>query len=441
MINNSKIRNLIIGLLLTLFLIGFAVPVRAFNAQGGDTIHIAAGETINDNLYINAQTFIMDGSVKGDLFAGGGAITNNGSVDGDVMAVGRTIIINGTVNGDVRIAGGALYMGENAKVTGEVLAFGASLETRKGSLTGKDILFYGGQALLSGDVTRDLRAGTAGLKIEGNIGGNVNVEVGDSANSGPDPSMFLPQSNVVLPHVPAGLAIDPAVKIGGKLVYTSSKEISLPANIAAGGVQHLQPQIKPEDIVKTPTLSERIMTGIFDALRRMVTLILFGLILIWLFPTFLKKATLNIQSAAFSMMGWGIVAWAAFFFAILVLIIATIVGALIFGVLTLGNISGIIILLGSLSLFALSTGFMLASAHVAQIIVSILGGRLILARVKPEWSEHKTWPLIVGAVIFAILCAIPILGWLINFMAILLGLGALWVLGKDALQRQQQPAI
>ncbi len=64
----------------------------------------------------------------------------------------------------------------------------------------------------------------------------------------------------------------------------------------------------------------------------------------------------------------------------------------------------------------------------------MLGGKLILSRIKPEWAEHKIWPLILGVVIFAILVAIPIFGGLVNAIVILLGLGALWLYGRDLLK-------
>ena len=97
--------------------------------------------------------------------------------------------------------------------------------------------------------------------------------------------------------------------------------------------------------------------------------------------------------------------------------------------------------LGILSLFVLIIGFVLASTFVAQIIISTLGGKLILGRFKPEWSDHKIWLLIIGVVIFAVLSAIPVLGWLIDIVAILFGLGALWTLGRSAFKAQETPAL
>ena len=63
-----------------------------------------------------------------------------------------------------------------------------------------------------------------------------------------------------------------------------------------------------------------------------------------------------------------------------------------------------------------------------------MGGKLILAKVKPELAEHRVWPLVIGVVIFAFLAALPWFGGLVSLFAVLFGLGALWLFGRGALQ-------
>ena len=43
--------------------------------------------------------------------------------------------------------------------------------------------------------------------------------------------------------------------------------------------------------------------------------------------------------------------------------------------------------------------------------------------------------LVAGLVLFVIVTAIPLLGWLISFIVILLGLGTLWIWGRTTLPR------
>jgi hypothetical protein len=112
-----------------------------------------------------------------------------------------------------------------------------------------------------------------------------------------------------------------------------------------------------------------------------------------------------------------------------------VIGALIFGALTLSGLSVTVAFLGLLGIFVLVFGFTLAMAYVAQIIVSVLGGKLILEKVKPEWAEHKVWPLVLGVVLFALLTSIPVLGALVGLVVVLMGLGALWIFGRELFKK------
>jgi hypothetical protein len=160
------------------------------------------------------------------------------------------------------------------------------------------------------------------------------------------------------------------------------------------------------------------------------------LLLLWLFPGFIKTTTERIKTAPLPSIGWGIVHIAAFFFALLIITIAMIVGGIAFGILTLGELTGTIIFFGLLLMFAIIFGFCLAVGFVAEIIISILSGQLILARINPALAEHKYWPLIIGVVIYAILTAIPFFGGLVSIVVVLLGLGSLWYFGQGLLAKK-----
>jgi Ni,Fe-hydrogenase I cytochrome b subunit len=168
--------------------------------------------------------------------------------------------------------------------------------------------------------------------------------------------------------------------------------------------------------------------------RTIVTLILFGLLLGWLAPTFMKSLVEKIRTQPAASLGWGLVAYAAFFFAILVVIVAMVAGGILFGVLTLGGMSGTIIWLGILALFAMIVGFVLVTAFLTKIIVAWLGGELILARFSPALAEHKVWPLVIGAVLVALVIALPFVGWLFGILVMFIGLGALWIWGRERMQ-------
>src|ERR1051326_1801272 len=105
-------------------------PAYAFDGRSGDKIVINSNEVINDDLYVTAREFVLDGTVNGDLITMGQTITINGKVDGDVIAAGQTIVVNGAVTGAIRMAGSVLQVSEKAKIGRDIISAGYSLEAR-----------------------------------------------------------------------------------------------------------------------------------------------------------------------------------------------------------------------------------------------------------------------------------------------------------------------
>ncbi|MBT4309289.1 MAG: hypothetical protein HOD49_02635, partial [Anaerolineae bacterium] len=79
--------------------------------------------------------------------------------------------------------------------------------------------------------------------------------------------------------------------------------------------------------------------------------------------------------------------------------------------------------------------------YLTKIIVSVLGGKLILARIKPELANHKVWPLVVGVILLSLIMSIPVLGWLVKLIIVLFGLGALWLLGREQFGKKEDTMI
>jgi cytoskeletal protein CcmA (bactofilin family) len=116
--------------LASLLSLAVATPAYAYEGRGGDKVVIGAAEVVNDDLFVGATEFVLDGTVNGDVVAAGQTITVNGSIRGNLVSAANTIVINGTVSGDVWAAGAVLYWGENAKVGGDIGA-GYSLNCGK----------------------------------------------------------------------------------------------------------------------------------------------------------------------------------------------------------------------------------------------------------------------------------------------------------------------
>lgn len=430
--------------LLALLLLTLTMPASAFDGRSGENIVIDSGEIINDDLYVTAATFVLDGTVNGDVVAAGQTLTINGTVDGDVMAAGQTVLIRGTVTGAVRMAGSVLLVDEQADIGGDVIAAGYSLESREGSSIGQDLVFAGGQLLLAGDVARNVHAGTGAFELRGRVGGNVNADVGeaDAGYAGPPPTLFMPPSSIPIPSVAAGLTVAQSAKIEGDLAYTQSNEVALPAGVVTGEVTRDQP-VTGTSTAQQESTGERILNWGIDMLRTSITLILIGLFLVWLFPLFIQNLSLKLQSAPFPSLGWGVAAYVIFFLALLLIIVVIVVGALLFGVLTLGGVAGTIVSVGLLAVLALILGFVLVTAFVAKIVFGQALGRWLLTRANSPLAQHRFWPMVIGVIITVAVIALlsfPLipgfLGTLLNFVVLLLGLGAFWLWGRERFTRR-----
>ncbi|MFZ1041549.1 MAG: hypothetical protein WCA79_13645 [Anaerolineales bacterium] len=439
----AKTHRVISVLILLALLILTATPAYAFDGRSGDKVVIPAGNVVNDDLYIGANEFVLDGTVNGDVVVGGKMITINGTINGNLIAAGQTIVINGTVTGASRIAGSVLFIGEKANIGKDVIGVGYSLESRKGSAIGRDVVFAGGQVLLAGNVMRNVQAATSGLEVAGNVGGNVKADVSDNqVRSGPPPSAFMGQSTFPIPSVNEGLTIDPSAKISGNLEYTQTKDLTFPAGVVSGKISRIAPS--PKSVQATSeSPAQKVVNWSLNLLRSLVTLILIGLLLLWLFPILIKKPMEKLETKLWTSLGWGVIAFAAFFFSILLIVFVMILGGIVFGALTLGSLSGTMVWLGILALLALIVGFVLVTSFIAKVVFGTALGKWILTRFKSPLAEHRFWPMLIGVVITVIVVAllsfplIPgILGGLLNFAIVLFGLGAVWLWGREALAKK-----
>jgi hypothetical protein len=179
----------------------------------------------------------------------------------------------------------------------------------------------------------------------------------------------------------------------------------------------------------------------------LVTLLLIGLLLLWLFPLFTNALSFKLESQPWLSLGWGVVTFAGFFFSILLIIFVTVLGALAFGLLTLGGLSASIIWIGILVLLAMVIGFVLATSFVAKVVFGLTLGKWILTRFNSPLAGHKFWPMVIGVVVTVLVVALltfPLipgfLGGLLNFAIILFGLGALWLFGREALAKKPAAA-
>jgi cytoskeletal protein CcmA (bactofilin family) len=162
-------------LLATLTGVAIAQGVLGEKLRSGESVTVAAGDTVSGDLYAIAGTVRIDGTVDGDLIASGGLVDVTGTVTGDVLAAGGSVNVTGTVDGDTRIAGGTLSVGGAIKE--DLLAAGGRLTVTSSGTVGEDLIAGTGQLTIDGAVTGDVLARTGTYAKAGTIGGTEDVTI------------------------------------------------------------------------------------------------------------------------------------------------------------------------------------------------------------------------------------------------------------------------
>lgn len=440
--------------LLVLASLLLAGPVLAADIRTKDVVII--DEDVDDDLYVFAGSITVDATVHGDLIATGGEVVVNGVVEGDLWAAGGKVHVNGTVTDDVRIAGSDLQIGPNGRVGDDVFAAGFGFAAEPNSSLSSDVFVAGYQALLNGQIGGNVKAALAGLEISGHIVGDVQAEVAE-----PDPEFeqFSVFMRMWSPYMPArivgpGLRISDEAQIDGELTYTSPVTVQIPEGAVSGPIVYQTPvpdEVEPPEVqvpeVPAGALTLAAIVGwfvrwILGMVRNFVTLLIMGVLILWLIPDWLKEVVRHWKEKPVQSLGWGAAALLAFFVAVPTLFMVMILLDVIVGLATLGGlifpITGIIMVLEG----ALVVGFSIISIYITKVAFGYLIGWLILKRTAPGVLDKALGivPLLIGLAIFAVVRSIPLVGGLFSFLVTIFGLGAIWLLAWVRIYKPKEKA-
>lgn len=370
-------RGLAAILIVTLLTIFTVVPVLAFDARSGATVTVASGETVDDDLYVGANTVIIDGTINGDLWAAGSTITVNGVVNGSVMAAGRTVNINGDVGHAVRAGGETIII--NGDVSGDVMVAGGDVNIASTARVGGDLLFGAGIARIDGLVMGDIKGGGSEVTISNGVKGNVDLKV-------------------------ESLTILPTANIQGDLTYTCEEEADIQSGAQIGGMTtHNLPEVKEKRAKPFPFV---LFSGIGGKVTGFIMALIAGLVIILLAPRRLTSIAESIRSRPGASAGWGAL-----------ILFVTPIAAIIVCITIIGILVGLI----ALALWGIAI-------YLAQIPVGLFIGRWIIGHFRGvEGKAIMVGALALGLVILRLLRLIPYLGFFIGLAAILFGLGAVVV--------------
>jgi hypothetical protein len=394
-------------------------------------------------LVISGATVIVDGVINGDLVAAGGNVVVNGKVNGSLMMAGRTLVLNGQVLGTVYSAGAAITVGPQATVARNLFFAGYSYTAAFGSVIGRDNVLAGYQAILKGEVQRDLLATLGALELNGVIGRNVMATVAEPDTVSPQFWMPWDGGPELPPSVAPGLRIGSDAKIAGKLMYTSpQKQSGAIETTPVGGIVYNPPQATTTGATTTPTTTPNATAAwAWARLREFVSLLIVGLLALWLLPGFFARVAEQTQVQPWLAAAWGILVGLVGYGGALLAVFLIIMAVAGLTALTLAGLATSVFGLGFSTWSVAFTLFLLLGAYGSKVVVLYPLSHALLEKILPQWNAYRIVPLVVGIFCFVLLRSIPYLGVLLEIAITLIGLGAMWLVFRERFARPVAPPL
>jgi cytoskeletal protein CcmA (bactofilin family) len=326
-------------------------------------------------------------TVQGDLIASAGTVRVDGRVEGDLVASGGQVTVAGTVTGDVLAAAGSTTIA--GQVGGDARVASGQVRLQPQARVGEDLLVGAGQVTIDpgARIGGDLVFGSGRMQMDGAVAGNVLGSTGSYARGG-----------------------------------------------SVAGSQ--QVNVEPPEAARAPTLADRIL----EVLRRYVSVLVVGALLLWLVPRLLRGAADAVRGRPLASLGVGIVGVLAVVVALVLVVLVTVLVAIVLGLLGLGSLTGLTVFGGLLVAAVVVFLFVLALVFAAPATVGLAVGRLLVR------GEGRSFPaslgaLALGVLVVVLVAAIPVVGGWLEALVVLVGLGALLLMARRTRQATEPTAV
>lgn len=151
------------------FIAFFAIKTSAYafstvstNNETGD-VTIAGDQTINDNVATAGNNVIIKGTINDDLYVAGANITIDGEVKGTLFAAGNMVTINGKVDKDALIAGNVININSSSSIARDLFTAGNTI-TVDGKV-GRDLYTTGAQVSLNNEINGNVKAAIGAINL------------------------------------------------------------------------------------------------------------------------------------------------------------------------------------------------------------------------------------------------------------------------------------
>ena len=375
----NKITKITLILLLALSLL---VPiVRADDNEAepiSDNSQEKAVETTQGNETTSETTQSTDNSMKkSDVYLTGDDVKVDYIVDGNLFILANTVTISSQIGGDAFICAKTINVEKEGYIYSNL--FAAANEVNISGVV-YDLYTTANTLNINGYVYRDIRTSSDTLNFSGVIGRNAyvyskNIEISSNSDG---------QSSVTN-----------KATIYGDLNYSSSSEASIPEGTVTGSVNYSP--------ITTSTKSKSISSYILALGRFIVTVLVIWLLYLWLAPKFLENTGALLSKKLLPVIGSGILTPIIFVIAFVLLLI-------------LGLTSNIAII-GTM-LFAV-----LLMISNSTFVIAI--NNLVCKKFNISKNTTTFGVLIITSGVIWLLELIPVVGSILNFVIMIIGLGIL----------------
>lgn len=354
----------------------------AQETQRGQNIVLPPDQIVSADYFAAGNSVSLLGTVNGDAYLSGGNVFVDGVVNGDLLVAGGNINIRGRVLGNVRVAGGQVNIAGN--IGRNLSMVGGSLRLESGSIIGGSLAAAGGSLDVFGPIGRGATFAVGQATLGSGVGGDVTSVVGK-------------------------LILAPSARVAGSLNYTSSTpaEVQPGASVVGQIVQH-QPPARPRADEARGVLTA---AGLVATLLSLLSALILGLLLLRFFPGLTREKVGTLITRPWMSLLIGLIALIATPIIIFLLLI-TVIG---------------------IPLALITLAFYLITLYLAGIFTSLAIGTKLFEL----FGQKRTggWALLLGLIVYGILTLIPIIGGIVTFIAVLVGLGAILLTWKDFYMR------
>jgi cytoskeletal protein CcmA (bactofilin family) len=362
----------LVALAIVLLVATLALPFwsAAMTVRSDDTVTIAAGETIADDLFATGNRFVLAGDAAMDVFVAARDIDIDGDIGGSLNAAGSTIAIRGDVDGSVRVFGGRVTV--SGIVGGDLVVVGGSATIEQNGTVRGNVTMHGGNLTSHGDVRGDVTGSVERISVAGPVGGDVSVRAGD-------------------------LDVASTGTIGGDLSYVSGSKADIaPGATVTGGID--RQSIAPWGA------DDSARGRFFSPLVRTLWLLVAGVVIVGLAPRLASALDANMRRPLPA------------FIAGLVALLAVPIVAIVLAITVIGLPIGLILI-----------GLYLTALYLSQYVVGQRIGTLLLP---DRWNDGSRGYLLLSMTIGVLLLSVlrylplPYVGSVVNALVAIAGLGA-----------------